>query len=131
MSFSILFQQSFEVYRPNGGGKVSPTGDWIPATSATPILMKGNIEPYTSTDISKGHEAIPFRDGYDSSSAKKVFTDQLVYGVSRKSNREPDYMIIDGLEYVCWSVFDNMNTPLTTLRHCECIFVERDGLENS
>lgn len=129
MSFSILFQENFQVFRPNGQGSVSETGDWIPAASATPINMQGNIEPYINSDISKGHEAIPFRDGYDSSNAKKVFTDQLVFGVSRKLNREPDYMIIDGVEFVCWSVIDNMQSPLINLRHCECIFVERTALQ--
>ncbi len=131
MAFSILFQENIEINRPTENqGYVNETGDWVTASTVTVIPMKGSIQPYRSSDISKGEESLPFRDGYDYSSARTVFTDQSVFPVSRKKNREPDYILIDGEEFVCWDVFTHMNSPLVDLRHCESIFVERSALRS-
>lgn len=129
MTFATLFQEDLTIKRPTAGeGYPDEHGKWVTAVTVTDVPMKGYIEPYKNTDVSKGEETLPFRDGYDQSSARTVFTSELVYAVSRKHNREPDCLIIDGEEYVCWYVFNNMNSAIERLRHCECVFVERSAL---
>jgi len=132
MSFSTLFQKDLTIKRPTAGeGYPDEHGNWVTSVTVTDVPMKGEIEPYKNTDVAKGEETLPFRDGYDQSSARTVFTNQLVYPVSRKHNREPDWLVIDGEEFVCWYVFNYMDSAIERLRHCESVFVERSALKES
>lgn len=129
MTFSTLFKKDLIIKRPAAGeGYPDSTGKWVTAVTVTDVPMLGEIEPYRNTDVAKGQMTLPFRDGYDQSSAITVFTSEVVYPVSRKHNREPDYIEYNGEEYVCWYVFNNMDTAITRLRHCESIFVEKSAL---
>lgn len=127
--FNILMKETITINRPTAGeGELSPEGKWIPSTTLTPIPMLGSIQPYTSTDITDGREVLPFKDGYDSAAARTVFTDQLTQTVSRKLQHEPDEIEFEGDTWVCWRVYNYLNSPLESLRHCESVFVKRDAL---
>lgn len=130
MPFSVLMQENLVIFRPSEDqGYPDEFGNWVTAVDIQTIPMKGSIQPYRSTDFSKGEESLPSRDGFDKSYARTVYTDQLVQPVDRKKNREPDTINIDGVEYVCWDVFDHLNAPMVDLRHCQSVFVERARLE--
>lgn len=126
--FNTLMKEIIVINRPTAKGGVDSEGNWVTSATTDSISMRGNIQPYTSTDISKGDESLPSRSGFDSTSAIFVFTDQVVYEVSRDSQREPDEIEWQGSTYVCWRVFNYMNAPLENLRHCQSVFVKRDNL---
>lgn len=127
--YNTLFQEVIIVNRPTSGeGYVDNKGNWVTASTITTVQMKGNIQPYTSTDIADGRESIPYRDGYDSSAARTVFTDQLVRPVNREKQIEPDELDFEGDTWVCWRVYNNLNSPLLNMRHCESVWVKRDAL---
>lgn len=127
--FETLMQEDIFVQRPTAGeGRIDEEGNWITSPVVTEIVMKGAIQPYTSTDISDGRDTIPFRSGYDSSAARNIFTDQLVIGSDRNSQAEPDYIDFEGDQWVCWRVYNNLNSPLINLRHCESVWVKRAAL---
>lgn len=128
--FVTLMKEDIVINRPTSGeGYVDEEGNWVTSATITQIPMKGNIQPYTSTDISDGREVIPFRDGFDSQSARNIFTNQLVLSVDRNQQREPDELEFEGETWVCWRVYNNLNSPLTSLRHCESVWVKRIALE--
>lgn len=128
-AFNTLMKEDIIVKRPTAGeGYIDSEGNWVTSVTITDVPMKGNIQPYTSTDISDGKDTIPFRDGFDSSAARNIFTDQLVYGVSRQDQREPDEIEFEGYTWLCWRVYSNLNNPLVRLRHCESVWVRRDAL---
>ena len=126
MAFSTLFQENLEIFRPSQDqGYPDEFGNWVTAVDIQTIPMKGSIQPYRSTDFSKGEESLPSRDGFDKTQARTVYTDQLVRPVDRKTNREPDSIVIDGVDFVCWDVFNHLNAPMVSLRHCQSVFVEK------
>lgn len=130
MLFNILFQQSITIDRPTSGGSPNEYGEWV-STNTTPVIMKGSVQPYMSSDLNKGEESIPLREGYDSGSVITVFTDQLTYSYDRQSQRAADKFTYKGQSYVCWRVYDNLDTPLTDMAHCESVFVREDMLVSS
>jgi hypothetical protein len=124
--FDTLFQDEISIRRPTAGqGEVSEFGEWVTSTSINTITMKGNVQPYINTDVSKGQASIPTKDGFNDSQARTVFTDQLTRPVDSYSDQEPDETTIDGEVYVCWRVINNLNSPLEHLRHCESVFLRR------
>ena len=125
-------QEDVFVKRPAPAeGYVDEEGNWVTSAEVAEIIMKGSIQPYTSTDISDGRDTIPMRSGFDSSAARIIFTDQLVRGVDRKKQQEPDYIDYEDDEWICWRVYNNLNSPLIELRHCESVWVRRSALEES
>lgn len=127
MLFNILFQQNITINRPSGGGTPNEYGEWE-QTNTTPVVMRGSVQPYMSSDLNKGEESIPLREGYDSGSVITVFTDQLTYSYDRQTQRAGDKLEHKGHSYICWRVYNNLDTPLTGMAHCESVFVREDML---
>lgn len=127
-TFNTLFKQPLVIQRYEaGGGSLDSDGNWQPATK-TNINMIGNILPYRETDIIDGDRADPQKFGFDNQDIRRVFTDQLTKTVSRETQQEADEIVVNGDVYVCFRIYNYLDVPLVTLRHCESIFVKRDRL---
>lgn len=127
-TFQTLFKQPLVIQRyEEGGGYLDDQGNWQPANKVD-IPMTGNILPYRETDIIDGNRAEPQKYGFDSQDIRRVFTDQLTKTVKRETQQEADEIIVDGDVYVCFRIYNYLNVPLVSLRHCESIFVKRDRL---
>ena len=129
MLYKILFSDDITIQRPTSGeGTLDSEGNWVTATTVTPVTMKGAIQPYTSTDIVDGNDTLPQKFGFDSQHARTVFSKELVRNVDRRTGTEPDELTVDGEVYMCWRVYNNLNSPLVDMRHCESIWLRRDIL---
>lgn len=129
MLYKILFSDDITIQRPTSGeGTLDSEGNWVTATTVTSVTMKGAIQPYTSTDIVDGNDTLPQKFGFDSQHARTVFSKELVRNVDRRTGTEPDELTVDGEVYMCWRVYNNLNSPLVDMRHCESIWLRRDIL---
>lgn len=129
MLYEILFKEDITIQRPTSGeGVLDAEGNWVTATTVTPVVMKGAVQPYTSTDIVDGRDTLPQKFGFDSQHARTVFTNALVRNVDRRTDTEPDELTVDNEVFVCWRVYNNLNSPLVDMRHCESVWLRRDVL---
>lgn len=128
MAFQTLFRDNITIKRATPeGGYLDSNFNWVPAPT-TDVFMKGNIMAYKATDVVDGNVTKLMSYGFESQDIKRVLTDAEVLVANRKTQQEPDKIDIEGTSFVCWRVYDYLDQPLTTLRHCDCVFVREDKL---